>query len=111
MLEQLATDIAANRPAVPNRGYPAWLRERVIAAATEATAAGSSLHGTARKLGLSPNTLRRWTAGERQPASTFRPVRVASAPARRRFRLRAPSGFEVDDLELDDVVALLRELA
>lgn len=111
MLEQLAAEIDANRPAAPNHGYPAWLRDKVVAATAESVASGRSLSRTARRLGLNADTLRRWRAGTPQVDSGFRQVLVAEPDPVRRFRLRAPSGHEVDNLELSDVVALLRELS
>ncbi|MFO7571420.1 MAG: hypothetical protein R6W48_02320 [Gaiellaceae bacterium] len=110
MLEQLAAEVAANRPAAPNYGYPPWLRDKVAAATAEVIASGGSIHGVARRLGLNANTVRRWTDAP-EPRPGFRPVMVAGAQPTRRYRLRTPSGYEAVELELSDLVALLRELA
>ena len=58
-----------------------------------------SSNGNARR------KLRRWLASQQLPCA------ICGQPIDYSLPARHPRSFEVDDLELDDVVALLRELA
>jgi len=92
------------------RRYPAVLKRRATAYATERRAAGSTTAVVAAELGLAHVTLSRWMAASE---TTFRPVELAPAklPASPRLVVVSPSGFRIEGLALTDVVDLLRAMA
>lgn len=98
-------------------GYPPDVRARVTEFAAAEVAAGRSVTATARALGVAGPTLSRWldAAPEPAPRPGFVPVVWASeggtTPSTGRLAVVSPSGFRVEGLDLDGVVALLRRLS
>jgi transposase len=115
-LTSLQKAIEESRAAWPG---PRWrcsaeLRKEIVAYARIEVAAGASIRGTARQLGMSVNTLARWLAERRgQASSGFRPVQMEpeqGQQARRDLVLVSPDGYRVEGLEVEQVLTLLSRL-
>lgn len=104
---------SANRVGV-GRGYPKTLRERVVAYTRRATAVGRSRADVADALGLSLATLTRWASPAVPAAPTFRPVVVATEPARAvatgGVAVVLPGGVRVEGLSVEQAAELCRRL-
>ncbi|HTE56562.1 MAG TPA: hypothetical protein VK698_37170 [Kofleriaceae bacterium] len=93
--------------------YPEGLRRRVTAWARQRRDGGASLQVLSKELGLSMETVRRWTATARDstPARTaLVPVEVIEEPTARLAVVVSPSGFRLEGLTLDEAVAVLARL-
>ena len=97
------------------RGYPKPLRERVVAYAERAVAAGRPRADVAEALGLAPVTLVRWGRPRRAAvAPGFRPVVVAPEPGRPTsaggLTVVLPGGVRVEGLSVEQAAELCRRL-
>jgi hypothetical protein len=104
---------SADRPGA-GRGYPKTLRERVLAYAERAAAAGRPRADVAEALGLAPVTLARWGRPTHVTARGFRPVVVAPEPARAApvggVAVVLPSGVRIEGLSVEQAAELCRRL-
>jgi hypothetical protein len=96
----------------PGKRYPSELRRRIAGWARRAVADGATVSAVAGALGLHPATLRSWVAGEAPASMALVPVEVVAEGAEpgTGLHLVAPSGYRVERLSLDELVALLRVL-
>jgi hypothetical protein len=93
--------------------YPEGLRRRVTAWAHQRRDGGASLQVISKELGLSMETVRRWTAAARDSTPTrtaLIPIEVISEPTAGRAVVVSPSGFRLEGLTLDEAVAVLARL-
>jgi transposase-like protein len=100
-------------PSGQGRRYPWELRARIVEVVRRYQHEGYAADELAAKLAVPPLTLRRWLKGASVAAAhdALIPVEVIDPNAVRTFRVTTPSGFVVDGLELDDVLALLVAVA
>lgn len=90
------------------RKYPMDLRQRLVEFAREQRAEGKQLKSIAVRVGVSPTLLHRW---QKQRAGSFRRVELQPPPSSAgRFVLQAPHGVRVEDLGVEELVAILRRL-
>ena len=110
---------AAKRAQGRRRGpaaYPVALRRFAVKHARERVAAGCSVTGAAKELGVADATLTNWLKKDvyREAAGggcEFREVVVEPTPAASAgLVLVTPSGLRVEGLDMAGVVALVREL-
>lgn len=95
------------------RAMPAELRARLIDAASRAQQAGASQREIGSRLGVAPETVRRWlsTALDLRPVVIRDPVEPPAAPKPLGpLTLTAPSGWRVEGLVLSDLLPLLERL-
>lgn len=95
------------------RAMPAELRARLVEAARSAQQAGASQREIGSRLGVAPETVRRWliTEPELRPVIIRDAVEVPAAPQPLRLlTLTAPSGWRVEGLVLSDLLPLLERL-
>lgn len=93
------------------RKFGAELRARLIDAARQLSATGSSQTKIAKALGVSQVTVGRYLRGKsigRSVRVSSRPVTVSAVPA---SKVTTPSGFEVDGLDVSEIVTLIRALS
>jgi len=91
---------------------PSSLRAAIAAYAGDERAAGASCRGIAERLGVSAESIRRWTVRTpvRDGGSELVPVRVI-AEAVGRLTIWSPAGYRVDGLSIRAAAELLRSLA
>ncbi len=94
--------------------YPADLRADIIGAARAARAAGRSIYGVARDLGVSAPTLIEWL--RRPTPGRLRQVTIGPAPVKTTASkpsavLVTPHGLRIEGLDLAGLVTVLRDLA
>lgn len=95
----------------PGTRYPKELRLRAVRVAQDRMAAGSTMSGVARELGVRPPTLKSWLDSEGAPAEMVAVEVVQEAPAKvPELRVVSPQGYEVVGLSLAQVAGLLRAL-
>lgn len=113
--------------------FPVELCQRVVSYVLEQRRRGKSVAECARALGLPKGRLHYWLyqrcspnsssvpppapPPEKPPLGALRPVQVAAEVVQvydgvpeRRYSLRSPSGWELSDLSLGELVQLLRSL-
>lgn len=92
---------------------PSSLRTAIAAYAADGRAAGASCRGIAERLGVSAESIRRWTVPTRvRPGgSELVPVRVVAEAAAGRLTISSPAGYRVEGLSIDEAAELLRRLA
>lgn len=95
-------------PRPKRRRYSAEEREAMVQKARAMRASGMSLAAVASELGVSVMSLTKWLRDAR-PAPSFLPVRIAEAPSPS-LSLVTPSGYRVEGLTPEGIVALLRIL-
>ena len=90
---------------------PAGVRQRVLAVAQRAAAAGWSQQAVAQAVGVSIGSLHNWTV-PRPDAPTMVPVRVAppGAAGPAPLAVVSPAGYRVEGLDVATAAALLRTL-
>lgn len=123
--------ILAHRPRAARDGFPADVREHVVAAASAAIAGGQRPADVAAEVGISAPTLRSWLHRAPTVDFAFRPVvtpenptqtpstaiahrpsaLVASTPPAPALTLTSPSGWRVEGLDLDGLLAVLGRVA
>ena len=129
-LEQLRRDHYRQHPCQPMQ-YDPPLIDRIVAYVLHRRLHQETVAQCSQKLGIATGKLRRWVYQRRHevalydptptpklpPLSMLLPVQVRAEQvlvhdgvAERRYALRSPSGFEVRDLSLDELVVLLRSL-
>lgn len=102
--------------------YPGWLRSKTVGYYERRAQAGVDMREVAAEIGLSTASLRRWVAESRYRQSKqatpqesgFVPVTVASESTEQpetRLVVRGPMGLQIEGLDLDGVVELLRRVA
>jgi len=91
---------------------PSSLRAAMAAYAGDERAAGASYREIAERLGVSAESIRRWTVRTpvRDGGSELVPVRVI-AEAAGRLTIWSPAGYRVDGLSIHAAAELLRSLA
>lgn len=75
------------------KGYSSELRRRVVEHARRAQAGGEGIVRTARRLGISPTTLRAWRRAE---GEAFVPIAVVDEPAKAVAVLVSPTGWRLE---------------
>ena len=92
---------------------PSSLRVAIAAYAGEERAAGASCRGIGERLGVSAESVRRWTVPTRvrNGGSELVPVRVVAEAAAGRLTISSPAGYRVDGLSIFEAAELLRRLA
>jgi len=114
--KQIRNDVAKLRPD-KRRRYPDELRRRILGWVARAMAAGQLESECSKAIGVKAW---RFTMWRRLEASAARadgeplalvPIEVPSQPMGSVISLIAPSGYRVEGLSLEQVAALLRELA
>lgn len=91
--------------------YGEALRQRAVEFVAKARAQGMSVNACAKLLGVSDKTLYGWRRAERAGAAGFRRVEVSSPPWSQSDStpvLISPSGWRLEGLEAEQLVALLR---
>jgi len=96
------------------------LREEIVNAVREARAQGTSLRSCADRLGISAETLRRWTSSSFTRPSLV-PVAVVKDDDRKRSTtdgtagsqlvLALPGGAELRGLTIEDAISIVRRLS
>ena len=91
---------------------PPSLRAAIAVYAGDERAAGASCRGIAERLGVSAESIRRWTVRTpvRDGGGELVPVRVI-AEAAGRLTIWSPAGYRVDGLSIHAAAELLRSLA
>lgn len=102
-LTDLARQVAAHRATAGTRHIPPALREHITAVAREARASGRSAQSIADVVGVSSQSILRWTE-----ATTMVPVRLQ--PPASKPELVSPAGWRVTGLDLPTLVRLLPTL-
>ena len=96
------------------RAYPKTLRQRVVACAQRAAAAGRPRADVADALGLSLATLVRWAQPVPPATPALRPVVVAPEPAQAGaaggVAVVLPGGVRVEGLSVEQAAELCRRL-
>lgn len=103
--------------------FPSALIHRVVAFVRQQARLGQSLAQCSQQLGVPRLRLHYWVYKRQTPPaptpspSLLRPVQVSSSlvsvldgVAERRYTLRSPAGWQVQDLRLSELVELLRSL-
>ena len=96
------------------RQWPAKLKTRILAYAESCTQQGESENRVAKRLGIWQSTLSRWRRTDRGAA--FRQVAIVPSESSLApidhppIRLTTPNGYQVEGLEPELLVALLRAL-
>ncbi len=92
---------------------PSSLRAAIAAYAADERAAGASCRGIAERLGVSAESIRRWTVPTRvrHGGRELVPVRVVAEAAAGRLTISSLAGYRVDGLSIDEAAELLRRLA
>jgi hypothetical protein len=114
--KQIRTEVAKLRPD-KRRRYPEELRRRILDWVARATATGQLESECAKAIGVKTwrfTMWRRWDA--RTPVPQAEPlalvqVGVHATAVSSTLRLVAPSGYSVEGLSIEQLAALLRELA
>lgn len=106
----MRAEVAKLRPD-KRRRYPADLRRRILDWVARAETAGLPIYECGRTLAIKTWRFQMWRAAKEEPQPLAlvpieTPLRFASTVV-----VVAPSGHRVEGLALDQVVALLRELA
>jgi hypothetical protein len=87
------------------------LRERITTWVAERRARGDWWCDLSREIGVSAETLRRWSAPRPGPTTTMRPVDVIDAPPVGTVTLVSPTGIRIEGVTVADAIAILRGLA
>ena len=105
-------DAVAALPSGRSRRYSSALKARILDVLQARRAQGASWAQLAEQVGVSLETLRRWSATtSTKGAARMRRVRVvAERPASSGVSLVSASGHRVDGLTLEQIVTLLRAL-
>ena len=103
--------------------FPSALIHRVVSFVRQQARLGQSLAQCSQQLGVPRLRLHYWVYKRQKPPaptpspSLLRPVQVSSSlvsvldgVAERRYTLRSPAGWQVQDLRLSELVELLRSL-
>jgi hypothetical protein len=110
-LRKLRRRVQALGPRHRGARMPAALRAAIAAYAADERAAGVTFRGIAERLGVSAESIRRWT--DRTPVHNggeLVPVRVVTEAATA-LTVWSPTGFHVDGLSVPEAAELLRRLA
>ena len=114
-VDRIRYALAAVGPRRRGARVPTGLRAAIAAYARRVRAHGASLDAVAATIGVSPESIRRWTqvaAGSSRPRGLVPVVLCAEpAPADRAMTVTAPGGYRVEGLTLPEVATLLRALA
>ena len=112
-LEALGDAVRAHRADGGGFRLPPNLRRQIVATARQARAEGKSMHAIATVVGLSSQSILRWTHPAKIPSKP-RMVPVRLAPARPlsspTLTLISPSGWKIFGLDVSEAAALLRAL-
>jgi hypothetical protein len=98
----------ARRERGRGRRFAPELRRQISTAGRRLRDEGKSWHGIGRELGLPGETVRRLCE---QTAPGFAPVEIVNDAAARGLVVVAPTGYRVEGLDIETVVALLARLA
>jgi hypothetical protein len=112
-LRKLRRRVEAVGPRHRGARIPSSLRAAIAAYAGDERAAGASCRGIAERLGVSAESIRRWTVRTpvRDGGSELVPVRVVAEAAAGRLTIWSPAGYRVDGLSIHAAAELLRSLA
>jgi len=114
--KQLRTEVAKLRPD-KRRRYPDELRRRILGWVDRAVAAGHAESECSKAIAVKTWRFTLWRRLETRPAMheaeslALVPIEVPALASVSLISLVAPSGYRVEGLSLDQLVALLRELA
>lgn len=97
------------RPRGPGRRLSTEAKRRVALYAQRRATEGATLRQIAREVGLGAETVSRVLERTTRPALV--PVRVVEDPQRAQVIVRGPGGLTIEGLGLEELAALLRELA
>ena len=99
-----------SREAGRGKRYPESLQARAVAWLQRQVAAGESIGGVAKAIGIRAETARRWlqAASQTTAAPQLVAVEIVSASSNREFSVVSPSGFRVDGLTFEQAATLLR---
>jgi len=111
--QELRRRVAALGPRTRGTPIPEQLRAELTRYAVERRRRGDAVREIARAVGLSPESIRRWTmASPTRRRRALVPVVVHDHDEDRAgISVVAPSGYRVEGLTVASVAALLRELA
>ena len=112
--EELREQLARCGPRTRGARVPPGVRAAIATYARRARARGGSLVGIATAVGVSPESIRRWTQGPAGPRPrSLVPVVLAAAPIApdAAITVTAPGGYRVEGLTVPQVATLLRALA
>jgi hypothetical protein len=114
--KQLRNDVAKLRPD-KRRRYPDELRRRILSWVDRGTDAGQLESECAKAIGVKTWRFTMWRRMEAREATPAREplalvqIEAPALPMSSALCLVGPSGYRVEGLTLDQVAALLRELA
>ena len=114
----LRTELERARPVRRNLGFPPELRERVGRWAVGRRREGVDVRSLSEELGVSTTSIRAWSRAVERPgdggAGRFLPLTVRSTDAAHRATegpvLRAPGGYQVTGLQVEEIITVLRGL-
>src|SRR5438093_9949665 len=111
-VSELRRQIKALGPRHRGARIPSSLRAAIAAYAGDERAAGASCRGIAERLGVSAESIRRWTGDTpgRNGGSELVPVRVVAEATAGRLTIWSPAGYRVDGLSIHAAAELLRRL-
>ncbi len=108
--KELRAEIAKATLPSGRRRIGAELRAKLKSAASLMREAGASQTQIAESLGISHVTVSRYLRSKHEKPVAVRPVSVG-AKAAVGSKVMTPSGFEVEGLDVDDIVTLIRSLS
>ena len=109
-LEALGQAVRAHRADGGGFRLPLPLRSKITTAARQARATGKPMNAIAAVVGVSSQSIMRWTGATEQPRMV--PVRLAAQPmSSPTLTLISPSGWKIFGLDVSEAAALLRALS
>jgi hypothetical protein len=113
MREELRQALSKLGPRGRGKAYPKGLMGDLLSYTVARRRQGATVRAIADELGMSWQTLSRWTGG-RKAGARFERVEVVTAPAsapRALLVVHGPLGLRIEGLDLDGVVDLVRRVA
>lgn len=109
--DELRRQVEAHGPRGRGRRFPAELRAELVEAVHQLRAEGRTWKGIGDALGVTPQTVRRWSV-ERAADAPLVPVEIAAGREREDgLVVVSPHGYRVEGLSLEQAAALLRALS
>jgi hypothetical protein len=95
----------------PGRWYPPTLRERITRWTRRRRSDGASLREIGDEIGMSWETLRRWSTSTAESPPAFVPVEVVDDHrGDHALAIVTPAGYRIEGITIADAIALVREL-